>query len=277
MTSPLWISEQEPDAPNISLFGWFRVLTRGVLLGALIFFGLSLLLIFRIFERPIFGTGRPLTPKITQSVSKVAFLILGMRLEIVGTPMRGPGAAVSNHTSWLDIFALNAFDDIFFVAKSEVATWPVIGWLARATGTLFIDRDRTQAIKQTKIFQDRLKNGHRLLFFPEGTSSDGMQVLPFKSTLFQSFFIPELRDKISIQAITLVFFAPEGMDPRFYGWWGESNLVQHLVKALALSKQGKVRVIYHKPVPVIKFLDRKLMAQHMQAQVASALPNSRRT
>ena len=69
---------------------------------------------------------------------------------------------------------------------------------------------------------------------------------------------------VSFEAITLVFFAPEGMDPRFYGWWGDSNLVQHLVKALALSKQGKVQVIYHTPVPVFKFSDRKSMAQHMQ-------------
>ena len=272
MTSPSWVSDDEPISPRISMSGWMRVLIRGLGLGVYTFGGLAVLLLVRLIEKPVFGDQRPFTPKITQSVSRFAFWILGMRLQIIGTPMRGLGAAVANHTSWLDIFGLNAFDDIYFVAKSEVAGWPLIGWLARATGTQFIIRDRAQAIAHTQILQARLRKGHRLLFFPEGTSTDGQRILPFKPTLFQSFLAPELRDKISIQAITLIFHAPEGQDPRFYGWWGDSDLVGHLLKSLAIKRHGSLQIVYHPPVAAKDFLDRKVMARHLEAQVASAMP-----
>ncbi len=272
MTSPTWVSEKEPDSPPVSPMGWARALWRGLVMGLYTFGGLVVLLLARMIEKPVYGMERPFTPKITQSVCRFAFWVLGMRLEVVGTPMQGEGAAVANHTSWLDIFALNAFDDIYFVAKSEVASWPMIGWLARATGTQFIERDRRQALSHTHMFQTRLRHGHRLLFFPEGTSTDGRRVLPFKSTLFQSFIMPDMRDDISIQAVTLVFHAPVGQDPRFYGWWGDSDLSTHLLKALATKHHGSVQVVYHPPVAANAFPDRKAMARHLEAQVASALP-----
>tara|TARA_B110000467_G_C18202072_1_gene412392 strand:- start:14 stop:829 length:816 start_codon:yes stop_codon:yes gene_type:complete len=266
------MSADEPDAPPISAIGWMRVLLRGLMMGTYIFGGLVTLLLVRLIEKPIYRAKRPFTPKITQSVCRFAFWVLGMRLEVIGTPMQGGGAAVANHTSWLDIFALNAFDDIYFVAKSEVSNWPVIGWLARATGTQFIVRDRTQALSHTHMLQTRLRHGHRLLFFPEGTSTDGRRVLPFKPTLFQSLLAPDIGDKIFIQAITLVFHAPVGQDPRFYGWWGDSNLTTHLIKALAIKQHGSVQVVYHDAVASNTFSDRKAMARHLEAQVASALP-----
>jgi 1-acyl-sn-glycerol-3-phosphate acyltransferase len=266
------MSADEPDAPPISAIGWMRVLLRGLMMGTYILGGLVTLLLVRLIEKPVYRAKRPFTPKITQSVCRFAFWVLGMRLEVIGTPMQGGGAAVANHTSWLDIFALNAFDDIYFVAKSEVANWPVIGWLARATGTQFIVRDRTQALSHTHMLQTRLRHGHRLLFFPEGTSTDGRRVLPFKPTLFQSLLAPDIGDKIFIQAITLVFHAPVGQDPRFYGWWGDSNLTTHLIKALAIKRHGSVQVVYHDAVASNTFSDRKAMARHLEAQVASALP-----
>ena len=272
MAPPTWMSDKEPGSPPISTMGWLRVLLRGLAMGLYTFGGLAVLLLVRMIEKPIYGIRRPITPKITQSVCRFAFWVLGMRLEVVGTPMQGGGAAVANHTSWLDIFALNAFDDIYFVAKSEVASWPMIGLLARATGTQFIERNRRQALSHMHMFQTRLRHGHRLLFFPEGTSTDGRRVLPFKSTLFQSFLTPDMRDDISIQAVTLVFHAPVGQDPRFYGWWGDSDLSTHLLKALATKHHGSVQVVYHPPVAANAFPDRKAMARHLEAQVASALP-----
>jgi 1-acyl-sn-glycerol-3-phosphate acyltransferase len=270
--SPTWMSETEPDPVPISAAGWMRVAWRGLLMGGYTFGGLAVLLLVRLVEKPAYGMARPWTPKITQSVCRFAFWVLGMRLEVIGTPMRGSAVAVANHTSWLDIFALNAFDDIYFVAKSEVANWPMIGWLARATGTQFITRDRKQAQLHLQLLQHRLRHGHRLLFFPEGTSTDGRRVLPFKPTLFQSFLTPNVPDDFSIQAITLAFNAPEGEDPRFYGWWGDSDLARHLLQSLAYKRHGSVQVIYHEPVAAIDFADRKSLARHLQAQVAAALP-----
>jgi 1-acyl-sn-glycerol-3-phosphate acyltransferase len=169
-------------------------------------------------------------------------------------------AVVCNHGSWLDIFSLNAAKRIYFVSKSEVARWPGIGWLARATGTVFIERNRARAVEQTKVFEDRLLAGHKLLFFPEGTSTDGLQVLPFKTTLFQAFFAQNLRDEIAVQPVSVVYTAPAGLDSRFYGWWGDMSFGAHLLTTLAPARQGAVRVIYHTPLNVAAFENRKALA-----------------
>lgn len=272
MNSPTWMSDDEPPLPKISAMGWVRIMLRGLPLATVTFGGLILLLLIRLVERPVFGARRPITPKITQFVCRFAFVALQMDLRIIGKPMEGVGVAVANHSSWLDIFALNAHNDIYFVAKSEVANWAAIGWLARATGTLFIVRDRSQAVKQTKVFQERLKSGHRLLFFPEGTSTDGRRVLPFKPTLFQSFLSDELKDEMQIQPISLAFHAPDGEDARFYGWWGDSDFITHLIKALAYKSHGYVEVIYHAPIAVKDYANRKELARVSEDMVASALP-----
>ena len=87
---------------------------------------------------------------------------------------------------YADIFAIGAGVPCYFVAKSEVAGWPVIGWLARATGTVFIRRNARDAAQHRNIFEDRLRIGHKLLFFPEGTSTDGLRVLPFNKNICKS-------------------------------------------------------------------------------------------
>jgi len=160
------------------------------------------------------------------------------------------------------------------VSKSEVASWPGIGWLAKATGTLFIERNPKHARKQTEVFQRRLLDNHRLLFFPEGTSTDGLQVLPFKTTLFQSFFAPELRDVIWVQPVTVLYTAPNGTDPRFYGWWGDMSFGGHLLRTLASQRQGQVTTIYHTPLAVADFENRKALAQACEAQVRAAHPSA---
>lgn len=189
---------------RFGVMGWLRVFLRGTVLAVLVFGGLAILLLCRLIERPLFGMRRPVTPYITQFVCRTAFVILGITLRVSGTPMRGRGAVVANHSSWLDIFTLNASKRIYFVSKSEVARWPGIGWLARATGTVFIERNPARAKLQTELFQQRLLAGHKLLFFPEGTSTDGQQVLPFKTTLFQSFFADGLREQIAVQPLSLI-------------------------------------------------------------------------
>jgi 1-acyl-sn-glycerol-3-phosphate acyltransferase len=135
----------------------------------------------------------------------------------MGTPMLKPGAIVSNHASWLDIFALNAFQRIYFVSKSEVSRWPLIGQLAQATGTLFIERNPRKSFNQLRLFEKRLDAGHRLLFFPEGTSSDGLQVLPFKSTLFAAFFNKKLKSISFVQPVSLYYEPPARQDKGFMG------------------------------------------------------------
>lgn len=272
-----WHSDNTPPITPFGLGGWLRLVARAVPLIILVFGGLALLLLVRLIERPLFGLRRPMTPFITQCVCRCAFLLLGISYSSEGDPLKGAGAVVANHSSWLDIFALNARKRIYFVSKSEVAGWPGIGWLARATGTVFIKRDRREVGGQITLFRDRLAAGHKLLFFPEGTSTDGLQVLAFKPALFAAFFDPILHDNLHMQSVTVNYAAPAGADPRFYGWWGDMDFGPHLLSTLAAKRQGSVHVVYHRPVKVADFPDRKALAKAMEEQVRAGLVEHRPT
>ncbi|SFK61530.1 lyso-ornithine lipid acyltransferase [Shimia haliotis] len=267
-----WESEEGylPHKP-LGVGGWMRVILRGVPLALLVFGCLILLLLVRMVEAPLFGLHRPWTPYITRFVCRNAFRILGIGFSSRGRPMTHRGAVVANHSSWLDIFTLNARKNVYFVSKAEVAKWPGIGWLARATGTVFINRDRREAAAQKKVFEDRLLAGHKLLFFPEGTSTDGQQILPFKSTLFAAFFDERLREEMHIQPVTVRYIAPQGEDPRFYGWWGDMDFGPHLLITLGARRQGRVEVVYHPELVVSDYTSRKALAEAAETSVRSAL------
>ncbi len=245
-------------------------LVRALALVVVLLVGLVVLLAVRLPERLFTGAARPLSGHVPRLVSRLALAILGLRVRSHGSPMRGHGAVVANHVSWLDIFVLNAQKPIWFVAKAEVAAWPFIGWLARATGTLFIRRDRREAAGQVRLFQQRLELGHRLLFFPEGTSTDGQRVLAFKSTLFSAFLAGRGGDLL-IQPVSISYSAPPGQDARYYGWWGDMALGPHLFKVLTSRPQGAVELRYHAPLAVADYSDRKALAAACEAAVRQGL------
>ena len=265
--STTWDEGKKPPPAPVTPWRLLLAALRVLILAAVVFGGLAVLLAMRLFEWPLFGQHRPLTPYITQGVCRAAFVILGIGFRSHGQAMGHPGAVVANHSSWLDIFALNAGKRIYFVSKSEVARWPGIGWLARATGTVFIRRDPKDAKQQKAMFQTRLLAGHRLLFFPEGTSTDGLRVLPFKSTLFAAFFDEKLRCEMYIQPVTVLYKAPPGQAAEFYGWWGDMSFQSHLLKTLLTPRQGRVEVIYHPPVQVATYYDRKALTADVEARV----------
>lgn len=249
-SSPTWRSGDQPCPPLLGVAGWILVLLRGLPIIAVLAFGVLCILPLRGLERLFFGPQRPLTGLWVQGICRICLAIMGIRLRRSGTPMRGAGAAVANHSSWLDIFVLNATMPVFFVSKSEVASWPGINILTRVTNTHFVARDPKLARQQADEFAERTRAGHRLLFFPEGTSSDGRRVLPFKPTLFQGFLDPALPQGLAIQPVTVSYHAPSGRDPRFYGWWGDMPLGPHLLAILAQRGQGDVTVALHPPIAV---------------------------
>lgn len=266
-----WISDTPPPEPSFGVTGACRAALKAIPLAVLLFGGLTILLLMRLVERPFSGLDRPVTPWITVWVCRGALRIIGLSHRVEGPRLGGAGAVVSNHVSWLDIFALNAVGPVYFVSKSEVAGWPGIGWLARATGTLFIERHRRAAISQTRLFQTRLIAGHRLLFFPEGTSTDGHQVLTFKATLFQSFFDADLKPRLAVQPVTVSYEAPPDADARFYGWWGDMDFGPHFLRVLAAPRHGRVRILRHPPLRVATAPSRKALAAACEAAVRSGL------
>jgi 1-acyl-sn-glycerol-3-phosphate acyltransferase len=273
MTAPKgrWHPETEMQPPAPRGLGWLRLALRLPVLALLLFGGLAIFLTLRGGERLMVGQRRPLSGYVAQFCCGYSLAVLGMRYRSQGAPMRHPGAFVSNHSSWLDIYALFRRDRVFFVSKAEVARWPGVGLLARAVGTVFISRDPRQAEAQRQVFDARLRLGHRLVFFPEGTSTDGSLVLPFKSTLFAAFFAEGLRARLWVQPVSVRYHAPEGADPRFYNWFGAMTFAPHLLSLLAAPRHGGVEVIYHPPLRVADFADRKALARACEAAVRSGL------
>ncbi|MEM6741823.1 MAG: lysophospholipid acyltransferase family protein [Pseudomonadota bacterium] len=270
-SSLTWHGDPPPPRRTRGAWDWLRIVRRGVPLALTVFGGLALLVLLRLIEAPLFNKRRPITPWITRGVCVAALWWLGMGRRVDGAPMEEPGAGVANHISWLDIFALNAGDCIYFVAKAEVAGWPAIGWLARATGTVFIRRARAEAPAQAQLLERRLAAGHRLLIFPEGTSTDGLRVLAFRPTLFAPFFASGLPSDLHVQPITVRYEAPPGEDPRYYGWWGDMGFAESLIDVLALPRPGRVVLRYNPPLAVADFADRKSLARAAEAAVRSGL------
>jgi len=204
-------------------------------------------------------------------VSKLSLRLLRIEYKSYGTPMKENGCVVSNHISWLDIFSLSSTQNIVFVSKSDLKTWFGIGALAKIVGVLFINRDKSKIIANNQSFKDRLLSGEKLLFFPEGTSSDGLQVLPFKSTLFQAVIDADRAlQNLYVQSVTIRYRAPNNEDERFFGWWGDISFKDHLFLILSNNKGGKIDLFFHKPHKVSGFKDRKEMSAFLEKEVASA-------
>lgn len=265
-----WQGEDPPPAlPRPGIAGWALVVGRGLAILGVLGLGVILILPLRGVERLLAGPRRPWTGPWVQGVCRICLWLMGIGWRREGRPMRGPGAVVANHSSWLDIMVLNAAMPVFFVAKSEVAGWPGINILTRVTNTHFVTRDPRLARAQAHEFAERTRAGHRLLFFPEGTSSDGRRVLPFKPTLFQGFLDPELPEGLAIQPMTAIYHAPPGRDPRFYGWWGDMALGPHILAVLAQTRQGHVTVRLGAPIPVAGET-RKTLSARAEAAVRAA-------
>ncbi len=267
MTSPTWQSETPPPKVRPTAFGLLRATLRGAGCVITLILGLLVLLTVRAVERGFSGQRRFASNRVTQITCQICLAIIGLRRKTSGDAMQNGGVVVANHSSWLDILVLNAGQRVSFVSKAEVAGWPGIGALAKATGTLFIARDRRQAQAHVQQVNARIGSGAQLLFFPEGTSSDGTRVLPFKSTLFAGMMDTD----ITLQAVTVAYHAPGGQDARFYGWWGDMDLGPHLLTVLS-ARQGGVQVTYHPSTQARDHADRKALTQHLQDQVTRGLP-----
>ncbi len=208
-----------------------------------------------------------LAPWVVQAWAIGALALLGLRLDRRGSPMDHPGALVANHAGWLDVVVLMRATRVFFVSKSDVARWPVIGFIARRVGVMFIERRPVEARRQSQILHARVSRGDRLCIFPEGTSTDGQRVLPFKSALFGVFLAPDLRDALWVQPVRLDYVPASRLPRTFYAWWGDTAFGAHLAQVLALSHGGVVTATFHPPLRCSDFHDRKALAQCAETAV----------
>lgn len=257
------IPEAKLDSPKG--VGWVLVFVRIILIVLYV----SVLFIIHIF---LSFLGMKNACQLVVKLSCVGCLkIIGIKLRQTGKPMNYAGAVVANHSSWLDIFILNAVQKIYFVSKSEVKNWPLLGKIAVQVGTVFIRRSRTDAIKQKNMFLSRITLGDKLLFFPEGTSTDGRRILPFKSTLFAAFFETGLPEITWIQPVTLNYIAPKSKRDDWYGWWANMDFLPSVMMILSNFKQGEVELVFHQPLSVKDFKNRKELALEAENLIRNGL------
>jgi lyso-ornithine lipid O-acyltransferase len=140
------------------------------------------------------------------------------------------GLIVSNHLTYLDILIYGAVRPFVFVAKCEVRRWPLLGTLASLGGTIFVDRDRSQRVAEAgQQVEQALEDGLAVLLFPEGTSSDGSELLPFRSPLFE----PAVRSGARVTAAAIGYHAADAVE-RQVTYWGEMVFLPHLFRTLCV-------------------------------------------
>jgi len=187
----------------------------------------------------------------------------------------GPALFVANHASYLDIEILGASLPAFFVSKADVASWPFFGWLAKLQRTVFVDRKIRSVEAQRDAIEKRLAEGDSLILFPEGTSGDGLRLLPFKSSLFAAVEEAAKIHDIAVQPVSVAYTRLDGMPlGRFYrpffAWYGDMALAPHLWTAVGLGRLTAV-VTFHKAVRARDFASRKELAEHCRRDVAAGL------
>ncbi len=197
--------------------------------------------------------------------------ILGLRVEIRGRAPKGDRLLfVSNHLGYLDVPVLAGLLPVSFVAKSEVARWPLLGAMARAAGTLFIARDDRRRLKEfVADASGRLRSGENLLVFPEGTSSRGETVLPFRSAAFGAV------EGATWAAIVPVAIELRRIDGReavgelrdLACWHGDMSFLPHLIRFAGL-RGASYEVAVGKPIPCVG-KDRKALAGSARDEIVS--------
>ena len=206
--------------------------------------------------------------------------IMGFRLNVAGKRSTNrPTLFVANHTSYVDIEILGALVEGSFVAKSEVARWPLFGWLAKLQRTVFVDRRvRSTAVQRDAISQ-RLDQGDDLILFPEGTANDGNSVLPFKSALFSVASYTGPHGPLPVQPVSVAYARLDGIPlgrfhRPFFAWYGDMTLAPHLWTMLGLGVVD-IDVTFHPPVTLAQFGSRKALAEHCHGVIAAGVASGR--
>ena len=190
---------------------------------------------------------------------------LGFRLQVEGEPADATVLYVSNHISWSDIPILGGRVPLRFLSKAEVGTWPVIGWLARQAGTLFIVRGGGRAGAARADIASALAAGQSVLVFPEGTTTSGLTVLPFHSRLLHA----AADAGVDIQPISIAY-TRHGRPDHLVPFIGEDEFQQHLPRLLK-QPAVDVTVRFHPPRPVSADLAWNDLAAELRDTVAQGV------
>ena len=214
--------------------------------------------------------------KIPQIYHKILLRIVGVRVTVVGALKQNvPLVIVSNHISWLDILVISASFPCYFIAKSEIAGWPIFGFLAKMQNTIFVNRKArgSQIGEQVSDIANALKNNKTIVLFPEGTTSDGNRILKFKSALLAAAKATDNYQPF-VQPLCLHYHKTIGMPMTrrhrpFVAWYGDMNLVPH-IKTLLQFTPIDVDIQIGESFLYDNFNSRQEMAEHLEGFMRNA-------
>lgn len=220
--------------------------------------------------KPLRLLSRPLAFRVhdwgVNSWARSSAFVLGMRVTQTGTPPEAPFFLVSNHLSYLDILVLGRRLRGHFVAKQEISGWPILGFMSRVAGSVFIDRRRGRDLTRVMAqVHNALDDGRGVLVFPEGTSTKGERVERFGPSIFEV----AVQASLAVHTATISYRTPEGALPAHLSvcWWGDMPFGSHFLTLLTLPRIEAS--LTYAPAPVTAG-DRKTLAARAQAQVQAS-------
>lgn len=230
------------------------------------------------FQLLILWTGLPGWQVLPGGFFRLVAFGLGLRVRVEGEPVRGtPVLLVANHIGWLDIVAVASRFPVSFVAKSEIARWPVIGFMARLQKTIFVDRRRrTDTGRTNREMRGRIAEGASVLLFAEGTSDIGTHVLPFRSALMgaaSAAMAEGTETEVMIQPLAIAYTAISGLplsrgERRQVAWIGDMGIEDNLG---AILSSGPKDVTLAFGTPLAADGDRKVTARTAEIEVRQML------
>jgi lyso-ornithine lipid O-acyltransferase len=205
--------------------------------------------------------------------------LIGIKVRVIGKAVKRQGGRpviyVSNHSSWIDVPVVGGVLDGCFVAKGDVAKWPVVSTIARLGRTVFVTRSRASTGKERDAMRGVLQSGDNLILFPEGTSSDGSRVLPFRTSFFalaEPLVDGDMSTMPLIQPVSVVYDRLDGMpvgraSRPVFAWYGDMDIASHfgqLTQHIGL----RATVLLHTPLDPARFEDRKALSRAVWQIVA---------
>lgn len=241
----------------VSLGGWLRIGLRAAALIGLLLVFVPLHYAFRTLA---YGSPFPML------FLRYAARVCGARVEVIGTHLKRDVFFIANHVSWMDILALAGASGTAFVAKAELAEAPVVGWLASLNRTVFVKREnRLGVAEQINALKEALEDNWSVTVFPEGTTTDGQSLLPFKTSMMSVLDPPP--PGVLVQPVVLDY----GEVAEWIGWIGEEGGLNNAKRVLARKGSFPLKLYFLEPFSPEHFRGRKAISSEARARIEEAL------
>ncbi len=245
------------ESTPVSFAGWLRLAMRAAgLIGLLLVF-VPLHYLYRVIS---YGSPFPML------FLRYAARVCGARVEVVGTYLKRDVFFVANHISWIDILAMAGASGTAFVAKAELAEAPVVGWLCGLNRTVFVKREHRMGVaEQINALKEALVDNWSVTVFPEGTTTDGQSLLPFKTSMLSVLEPPP--PGVLVQPVIIDY----GAVAEWIGWIGQEGGLNNAKRILSRKGSFKVRLHYLEPFSPEEFKGRKAIGQESRRRIEDAL------